>query len=381
MGTSLYGLTPAATYQGLIKFGDNSAISASLRYLSDGLGNDLPISVASSNVGINTTTGSALLNIKGTGTTNTTSPLTILNSANTQLFKVLDNGVSFGTSLNLGSNNTTLTQGSIQAFSALGNNATYKPESFATDSSGFTFDVSSGIGGPIVTYSYLGYGSINKNWLIGGASNTARLSVKGSGSTSATTTLLVQNNTGTNSIQTTDDGKSLLTANISNDAPLVVNNSYGWAGSYVARCQTWLSAGSEVARIMANGSMILQANITATTFKATQNIPSDVSFGGNGSGNGMYMPASNVTAIATAATERMRVTANGNMLIKTTAEDTSALLKMDSTTQGMLPPRMTDAQVRAIVTPAIGLTCYNTDLDCPVFYSAAGWRRISHSAM
>jgi hypothetical protein len=109
-----------------------------------------------------------------------------------------------------------------------------------------------------------------------------------------------------------------LTATITNDAPLVVNNAYGWTGSYTARCQTWLSAGSEVARMMANGSMILSANITASTFKATQNIPSDVSFGGNGSGNGMYMPSGNVTAIATSSTERMRIDSSGNVMVNTT---------------------------------------------------------------
>ena len=59
----------------------------------------------------------------------------------------------------------------------------------------------------------------------------------------------------------------------------------------------------------------------------------------------------------------------------------SAKLQIDSTTSGFLPPRMTDAQVRAIASPAVGLMAYNTDLDCPVFYSSAGWRKISHSVM
>ena len=59
----------------------------------------------------------------------------------------------------------------------------------------------------------------------------------------------------------------------------------------------------------------------------------------------------------------------------------SAKLQIDSTTQGFLPPRMTEAQILAIVSPATGLICYNTDKDCPVFYSSIGWRKISHSAM
>ena len=84
--------------------------------------------------------------------------------------------------------------------------------------------------------------------------------------------------------------------------------------------------------MMANGSMILNQNITATTFKATQNIPSDVSFGGNGSGNGMYMPASNVTAIATSSTERLRVTSAGSLLIGTTTDSARLFVKGSGST-------------------------------------------------
>ena len=212
--------------------------------------------------------------------------------------------------------------------------------------------------------------SVNINTLTG----SALVNIKGTGSTSATTTFLVQNSSASNSILTTDDGKSLLTANISNDAPLVVNNANGWTGSYVARFQTWLSAGSEVARMMANGSMILTANITASTFKATQNIPSDVSFGSNGSGNGMYMPASNVTAIATSATERLRVTSAGSLLIGTTTDSarlfvkgsgstsaTTSLLVQNSSSTNLL--KVTDDNVTSIIGRAsVGVASINSSI-------------------
>jgi hypothetical protein len=61
--------------------------------------------------------------------------------------------------------------------------------------------------------------------------------------------------------------------------------------------------------------------------------------------------------------------------------DASSIVDFQSTTKGFLPPRMTEAQILAIASPAIGLMAYNTDKDCPVFYSAAGWRKVSHSAM
>jgi len=47
MGTSLIGLLPQNTYSGLIKVGDNSAINSTLKTLSDGAGNDLPMQVSS----------------------------------------------------------------------------------------------------------------------------------------------------------------------------------------------------------------------------------------------------------------------------------------------------------------------------------------------
>jgi len=53
MGISLYGLTPATTYDALIKTGDNAPIDATLKPLSDGVGTNLPMEA--STTGINFT--------------------------------------------------------------------------------------------------------------------------------------------------------------------------------------------------------------------------------------------------------------------------------------------------------------------------------------
>jgi len=50
MGISLNGLTPAGTYPGLIKTGDNTAIDGTLKVLSDGDGNNLPMEVSTTGV-------------------------------------------------------------------------------------------------------------------------------------------------------------------------------------------------------------------------------------------------------------------------------------------------------------------------------------------
>ena len=90
MGTSLSGLTPANTYQALIKVGDNSALSATLKRLSDGAGNDLPLWVSTeflTNYGAgaittNTAFGATALDSNTTGSNNTAYGLNAL-TANT----------------------------------------------------------------------------------------------------------------------------------------------------------------------------------------------------------------------------------------------------------------------------------------------------------
>jgi len=68
--------------------------------------------------------------------------------------------------------------------------------------------------------------------------------------------------------------------------------------------------------------------------------------------------------------------ADGRLYIGVTSGNTSAKVQIDSTTQGLLPPRMTTAQKNAIATPAIGLVVYDTDLDCINVYDLQGWKCI-----
>jgi hypothetical protein len=59
----------------------------------------------------------------------------------------------------------------------------------------------------------------------------------------------------------------------------------------------------------------------------------------------------------------------------------SARMNIESTTQGVLKPRMTTTQINAIATPAIGLEAYNTTLQQPCFYDGIAWRKVTHSTM
>lgn len=66
--------------------------------------------------------------------------------------------------------------------------------------------------------------------------------------------------------------------------------------------------------------------------------------------------------------------------IGTTTPHISSKLEISSTTQGFLPPRMTTAQRNAIISPAEGLSIYNTDAKCLEFYDGTAWKSNCSSA-
>jgi hypothetical protein len=65
----------------------------------------------------------------------------------------------------------------------------------------------------------------------------------------------------------------------------------------------------------------------------------------------------------------------------TAANDASALVQFDSTTKGVLGPRMTTTQINAIVSPAKGLEVFNTTLNKKCFYDGTSWQQVTTSAM
>jgi len=65
---------------------------------------------------------------------------------------------------------------------------------------------------------------------------------------------------------------------------------------------------------------------------------------------------------------------SGAVGINTTTPDASAMLDISSTTQGLLPPRMTMAQIIAIENPDAGLMVYNTDMHCLMYYNNAAFK-------
>lgn len=169
-------------------------------------------------------------------------------------------------------------------------------------------------------------GNVGINTLTG----TAKLQVVGSGSTSATTSFLVQNSGGTDALTVRDDRNT------------IVNGQFDVTG--VSNFRVVTTASNVSLRI--GSSPAISYNASEMYFAGSQfyfQLGTNFRF----SGKGIF----------------------GAQTI-----DNSAQLQVDSTTQGFLPPRMTNAQRTAIGTPAVGLMVYCTDaVEGLYIYKSTGW--------
>jgi len=165
--------------------------------------------------------------------------------------------------------------------------------------------------------------------------------IKGSGSTSATSSLLVQNSAGTQLLKVADDNGVV----------------FGTVASATnrARFGTYLQLKYDTPAI-------------------------DIWQGGSGVG----LQITNAGALLAEFNDA----AGGGAIIRHSLSvgsasfaGASAQLQIDSTTRGFLPPRMTDAQIRAIASPAEGLVAYNTTINHLCCYQAGAWVKFSHSPM
>ena len=69
---------------------------------------------------------------------------------------------------------------------------------------------------------------------------------------------------------------------------------------------------------------------------------------------------------------------NNNMGINTQASaDSTSVLELKSTTQGFLPPRLTETQRDAISSPATGLMIYNSTTNKLNFWSGSAWEAVT----
>lgn len=278
-------------------------------------------------VGIGTNAPVTTLHIKGSGTTSSTAPFYVQNGANLGVFAIQDDTqiYSYASKFNIRSTGgdyggwfqTNATQ-SLQ----ITNNAYNNGTACALNLNGM---------GVLIN-------SLPTNL---GAS--ARLHVIGQGSTSATTSLLVQNSGGTTAFSVRDDlfistGGGL---SVAGSISLGTNQAIG-DGNFslnVNRLESYNSY--NITTLVQNRSIALTPGNTPILYAN-------------------YWAGGNLAGVVVQDTTG-------------TSQSTSAVLQANSTTRGFLPPRLTTTQKNAIATPAAGLMVYDTDLNRPCFYSGSAW--------
>jgi hypothetical protein len=207
-----------------------------------------------------------------------------------------------------------------------------------TDLRLYTDNTTSGTYGNII----IGHNGTNAtgNVGVGEASPTARLQVKGSGSTSATTSLLVQNSLSRTMLQVIDDGRTVVNGDFYVTSP-------SFTGQLFIQC-----IGNSQQRIQgAYGE-----NITFGTGGNTMSLNATEVY----VSNGFYGPAHGLTT-------------GGAIFGQLTSPVASAQVEIRSTTKGFLPSRMTTTQKNAIASPAEGLMVYDSTLKRPCFFDGTSW--------
>jgi hypothetical protein len=239
------------------------------------------------------------------------------------------------------------------------------PAQNMTQSTGFSVTVTA-----VGASTYNSYGLLVRNGSVGiGTSTpTARLQVQGTGSTSATTSFLVQNSAANDLFKITDNGQvSIPPINASSVSNLVINA--GLLGNNT-------STGIDLVGGQYSAQLYIRA-LGATTAgypsavlgKVLMQAPTGLVITSN------YAGAISNTDIALYVYQSKSVHINGF------TEVASAVLNVESTTKGVLVPRMTDAQIRAIASPVNGLVAYNTTTDHLCCYQGGAWVKFNHSPM
>lgn len=380
MGTTLSGLTPATTFDALIKVGDNSALSASLKTISDGEGNDSPLKLSTSAVGIGSITnveteinGKQATLVSGTNikSINSTS---LLGSGDLSVQETLVSGTNIKT---------------INSTSLLGSGDISISASPAGSNTQIQFNDSGAFGAD----SLFNWDNTNKRLGVGETTPTAKVHIKGEGATSATTSLLVQNSSGSDVLKVTDDKKIIFGGDTEIDSSglnaLIVKRN----GSELLKTD-----GSSL-----NGAVIFKGNLSNQFSLGVRGNDFNIwdgSYLGGGDLRFSILPdgktaigaqtptaklhikgigaTSSTTAMLvenSAGTDSLSIKDDGQVLVNVQSAEASAKLQIDSTTQGFLPPRMTTTQVNAIEATA-GLIVYDTTTNKLKCYDGSSWNNL-----
>jgi hypothetical protein len=85
-------------------------------------------------------------------------------------------------------------------------------------------------------------------------------------------------------------------------------------------------------------------------------------------------------ANATALAEALRLYGNGRAMVGGGTNQACAALQVNSTTGGILPPKVTNSEMGSIGSPVSGLSVYNTTIDGTCVYDGTNWIRQSQKS-
>ena len=354
MGTSLSGLLPQDTYQGLIKVGDNTAITSTLKTLSDGAGNNLPMQASST--GINFTGTTTGLTSGVSGAIQFSNGSAFASDAANFFWDDTNNRLGLGTAtptslLNLSGSSEATPSGTTGGILNIIGSATNALVMGSLSTSPFGLYIQGGGSG---LYPLL-LNPNGSNVGIATTDPTAKLHIKGSGSTSATTSLLVQNSAGSSALTITDDrvatfGQTIIVGSGGAGTKTITSTGY-----YVAQRASMQNPADGV---------LLITNAAETSFDRLQ-------LGGTTASFPSLKRASNNIEIKNADD-----TFGAGLSVGATL-NASAILQADSTTKGFLPPRMTTTQKNAIASPATGLQVFDSTMNATCEYTGSAWRVVS----
>jgi len=365
-------------------------------------------------------TPTARLQVKGSGATSATTALLVQNSAGTDVLKVQDDGIS-----TFAGNNG---NGSVPAGFELQPNTsaqpTWGPRIYSYYNNNKWLQIYKGS-------SFYTFGDNGLCISSASATPTAKLHIKGSGATSATTALLVENSAGTEHLKITDDGVVNVrqALNVNHITNSLRSLRLGWGSIYATDNASELSigavysqttapkitlggktraAGADAIQVQALNGMYIattantedpsaqlhikgSGTTSATNALLVQNsggadllkVVDDgtlrlagnksVRFFGNESIEGSNQGGNHIRIAESSFWGSTRINAPTNITEGNDAPDASAMLQVDSTTQGFLPPRMTDAERDAITSPAAGLMIYDTANNQMNYWNGSTW--------
>ena len=196
---------------------------------------------------------------------------------------------------------------------------------------------------------------------VGTATPTAKIHGVGSGSTSATTSLLVQNSSGNTSLQVTDDQQ--VTGYDGTQIRFRLGNTTEGQGISVRDGQFAVgfidSAQNASIRFLTLGTGATYIDGYSEGTSKAVNYPLFIGSRTN-----------NTHGLVTGSTTEE----NGTRTVFGSAvSDASAVVQVNSTTRGFLPPRMTTTQKNAIATPATGLVVYDSTTNKLCCYNGSTW--------